>query len=158
MSNQFALTATTTLVTEECCKCHILFAIPKALQDNLLEWRGPNGREFFCPNGHAQHYIGETEAQRLKRELDEAKARIERVERQKLYLNQCADQDQAAIRDLSNQVRGQKAAKTKLLRRITNGVCPCCQRSFADVQRHMSTKHPGEVVSAEAAAANGGRL
>lgn len=26
--------------------------------------------------------------------------------------------------------------------RIRNGVCPCCNRSFKDVHRHMKSQHP----------------
>jgi hypothetical protein len=26
--------------------------------------------------------------------------------------------------------------------RIGNGVCPCCNRSFTNLRRHMTTKHP----------------
>jgi len=38
------------------------------------------------------------------------------------------------------------AARSKLeqqLKRVKSGVCPCCKRSFAQLQRHMKTKHPG---------------
>lgn len=147
MSTQFTLTATLTLVTEECCNCHIVFGMPKALQDILFAQRGPgpNRRQFYCPNGDPQFYIGETEAQRLKRELD---ATQRRLDHSRGYADQLANDNM----DLAKSNRALKGAKTKLLRRITNGVCACCGRSFANVQRHMATKHPGEVVSAEAAA------
>lgn len=59
--------ATTTLETIECCKCHILFAVPKDFNDEQL--RRKEDGEFYCPNGHAQHYIGECEESRLKRQL-----------------------------------------------------------------------------------------
>ena len=30
----------------------------------------------------------------------------------------------------------------KQLKRIHKGVCPCCNRSFTNLKRHMETKHP----------------
>ncbi len=43
--------------------------------------------------------------------------------------------------------RSEKAAKTRIKNRIANGVCPCCQRSFKDLHRHMQNKHPNFVAS-----------
>lgn len=38
-----------------------------------------------------------------------------------------------------------------------HGVCPCCNRTFSDLQRHMASKHKGfaaeEVTAPEAAIA-----
>jgi hypothetical protein len=28
------------------------------------------------------------------------------------------------------------------LKRVHRGVCPCCKRTFQNIQRHMETKHP----------------
>jgi len=35
-----------------------------------------------------------------------------------------------------------EAANAKARKRAQAGVCPCCNRSFANVARHMATKHP----------------
>ena len=32
--------------------------------------------------------------------------------------------------------------------RVGHGVCPCCNRTFGDLYRHMSTKHPGYAAEA----------
>lgn len=45
---------------------------------------------------------------------------------------------------LASYARGQL---TKLKRRVSNGVCPCCNRSFADLHRHMTEKHPDYLTS-----------
>lgn len=39
----------------------------------------------------------------------------------------------------------QKGQLTKLRNRIANGVCPWCQRSFANVARHVEHQHPDQV-------------
>ncbi len=31
---------------------------------------------------------------------------------------------------------------TKVKKRAANGVCPCCNRTFSDLARHMKAKHP----------------
>lgn len=36
-------------------------------------------------------------------------------------------------------MRGKLKAQTT---RVKNGVCPCCNRSFQNLKRHMNTKHP----------------
>lgn len=33
----------------------------------------------------------------------------------------------------------------RLRRRTAAGVCPCCNRSFVQLARHMKTKHPDHV-------------
>tara|TARA_Y100000310_G_scaffold338946_1_gene430083 strand:- start:1163 stop:1354 length:192 start_codon:yes stop_codon:yes gene_type:complete len=41
-----------------------------------------------------------------------------------------------------------KGQVTKLKNRAKAGVCPCCNRTFQNLSRHMETKHPdfGEVI------------
>jgi len=41
--------------------------------------------------------------------------------------------------------RGELAAKTRIKNRIANGVCPCCQRTFQNLGRHMKSQHPNYV-------------
>jgi hypothetical protein len=53
-----------------------------------------------------------------------------------------------------NQARAFKGRVTRLKNRAAAGVCPCCNRTFAQLARHMATKHKGftaeEVVPTEA--------
>jgi hypothetical protein len=124
------------LVTETCCNCGVLFAWPQELQQKALEERGPRGRSFYCPNGHAQHFTGKTEEEKLREQL-EAKQRSlewswrenERVRDQR----DCAERSAAAY----------KGHVTRLRNRISNGVCPVadCKRSFINVRRHIATMH-----------------
>lgn len=56
-------------------------------------------------------------------------------------------------RTLERRLAAQRGVTTRLKNRVANGVCPCCNRTFANLQRHMSTKHKGfiaEEVQAEA--------
>lgn len=65
-------------------------------------------------------------------------------------------EEQQAAQHARNQARAQKAAKTRMKNRIANGVCPCCNRHFANVQRHIRTKHPEFTMAGEAKGADGG--
>jgi hypothetical protein len=47
------------LITEECCSCGVVFALPEFLHEKLKE-KGKK-MSFHCPNGHAQHYQGSIE-------------------------------------------------------------------------------------------------
>ncbi len=108
-------------VLEECCKCGVPFFMPAYLQKKL---RAQPGETFYCPNGHTMVYTGKTEADKLKDQLA-AEAREKE--------------------HLTNRLLDQMNMNTKLtdqLKRVHKGTCPCCNRSFANLQRHMKTKHP----------------
>lgn len=109
------------LVTETCYACGVLFAMVEDFYDHRLQ----DKKNFYCPNGHGQAYIhGKSDAQKLR----DAEAR------------------EVALRDqLDASIRDTEAARSALLRdrsRIAKGVCPCCNRSFENVRRHMESKHP----------------
>lgn len=110
---------------EICCNCRMPFLMPKSFQKEALE---DPSICFHCPQGHSQHYTGPSEAQRLKKQLE-----IERLEHEK--------QMQANTNRLLDEINTRKKAERQL-KRVHNGVCPCCNRSFVNLQRHMKTKHP----------------
>lgn len=118
------LTVETTVTTLECSECGVLFA----LGSHFMKKRREDHKWFYCPNGHSQHYPQKSEAERLRQQLKWAESSAQ----------SWRDQAETAER----RRRGEKAAKTRLKNRIANGVCPCCQRSFTDLQQHMATKHP----------------
>lgn len=65
---------------EECCNCHVPFAMTTALRVALLESRAT----FYCPNGHGQHFTGESDSQKLSRaRLEASDLRAERDRLQK---------------------------------------------------------------------------
>lgn len=107
-----------------CCNCGVVFAFPESLNTRLVETH----RVFFCPNGHEQLYKGETEAEKLKKELEKERQRRTMAE------NTATAEAQRA----SNL----EATLTRERKRVGNGVCPCCNRSFSNLRRHMATKHP----------------
>lgn len=129
------VTATAELVTEECCRCGVLFAMPADLKERCLDNPGPNGRQFYCPNGHSQHYTGKSKAQQERERADRLARRVDGLQTQ---LTHEADQRQAAERS----ARALRAVNTRTRRRIAAGVCPACRRSFKDLAAHMQGQHP----------------
>lgn len=123
-------TVIVTLVAETCCNCAVVFGITEGQRDRLRR----TGDWFYCPNGHRQHYT-KTEADLLKERL----ARVEQ-ERDRARANAVHYRDQADAEERAH--RATKGQVAKLRKRVANGVCPCCNRTFANVGRHMKTKHP----------------
>ena len=108
---------------EECCRCGVAFGIPKDLHKEQLD----DGSWFYCPNGHRQHYSESTE-QKLKQQLREKEREIQRQQQRAIQ----AESDAADKSRRYNRIRD----------RVSNGVCPCCKRTFENLARHMATKHP----------------
>jgi len=84
-------------------------------------------QQFYCPNGHGQHYTGKTDAAKLA-EAQEAN----------LSLRQRLDQAEA---DAAR--KGKELASLK--KRVNAGLCPQCHRHFANLARHVASKHPSEL-------------
>lgn len=126
------LNYTEQLVVEHCCDCGMAFAMAADFRIRRLNDHG----WFYCPAGHRQHYTGKTEEQRQRE-------RAERLERQ------LANRDED-LRATRASLIATKGVLTKTRKRVGNGVCPCCSRTFVDLQRHMDGQHPdyAEQVSA----------
>lgn len=107
-----------------CCSCGITFAMPEHM---LNKRRNTPDIEFFCPNGHSLVFRKSKEKE--LRELAEQRMREAQ--------NALANKD-AQLIQLEDQLKKQQ----NKLNRVQKGVCPCCNRSFQDLARHMESKHP----------------
>lgn len=117
---------TVEMVTEICYKCSIAFGMPSDMKAVLLRDR----TNFYCPNGHVQQYVGKSDAEKLKEAND-------LLELKRKQLN-----DEQSKRWEVEEKNRKLDAK---LKRVHKGVCPCCNRSFENLRRHMETKHPEEL-------------
>ncbi len=113
-----------------CCTCGIQFGLP----DNFAQERRRTGGGFSCPNGHTLSW-SDHELARTKRALAEAEQRIQREIAAKTEA-----QAQAAFHK-SEADRAMAKAK-RVEKRATAGVCPCCNRTFKQLQQHIAAKHP----------------
>lgn len=124
------ITETVTLVVVTCGTCGVTHAIPEKLRDTFYKTSG----YWHCPNGHQWGY-GESEADRVRKSLREAEQRLQ-IE---IAAKTKAQADAAFYKAEADQ--SFKEAR-RLRKRVSAGVCPCCTRTFQNLQRHMATKHP----------------
>lgn len=125
------LAHTTTFQTEICCSCGVAFA----LDSDYMRRRRNDHAWFYCPNGHKQHYTGKTDADIERERAEQAERRLANARED----TRIARAEQVTTRRQLSAARGQL---TKTKNRVAKGVCPCCNRSFANVARHMAGQHP----------------
>ena len=106
------------LVTEQCYKCACWFAFPKSLQARCRA----DVTTFFCPNGHGQVY-SKSDLMKVREELAAEKVRHQ------------------ATLARENEARAENNRLERRLKRVGRGVCPECNRTFANLARHMNCKH-----------------
>ncbi len=127
------VTYSTVMEATDCCVCGVPFAMP----ESLMKQRRYDGERFYCPNGHSLVYK-DSDQSRLER-------RAKRAEEEARALR---DSYNEVRMDLAQEKRSKAAIKgqlTKTKKRVGNGVCPCCNRHFVNLERHMKGQHPGYV-------------
>lgn len=121
------------LVTEECCHngCGVLFA----MTEEFVRERRKDHAWWYCPNGHRQHYSGDNEEEKLRREVN-------RLRQNEAYLEDCRREAEERADHEKRRANGYKGHATRISKRVKAGVCICCNRTFQDLAAHMATKHP----------------
>ena len=122
-----AFTVPVTLVNLICPKCRGGYAISEEFRDESYRTGGFK-MCWQCPYCGSQRGYGESEEDRLKKQITEAKTETLR-EKQRHSETECAR--------LQAVVKAEKAEK-----RAKAALCPCCNRPFVALRRHLETKHP----------------
>ncbi len=112
-------------------RCGIVFAMTKEATD----LRKRDHSIFFCPNGHEQHYSGESDLEKETRLRKEAEQRI-------LQSQAATNEARHEAEVLKRQIAAGKGQLTRVKNRIARGVCTCCNRTFQNLANHMKTEHP----------------
>ena len=86
---------------------------------------------YHCPYCQTGWSWSESEADRLRKQLENRERELRESKCETLRKQQLLESETAA----------REKAERKL-RRVHNGVCPCCKRSFQNLARHMAAKHP----------------
>lgn len=107
-----------------CSECGIAFGVP----NSFIEERRKDHNSFYCPNGHSRYFPAKTNEELLKEKLQRSS-------------NELAQAVTAKIQ-LENQLVKEQRKTNRLQKRVANGVCPCCNRTFKDLANHMQTQHP----------------
>lgn len=111
-----------------CIDCGIRHAVPAARIRHARDYGG----EYWCPNGHRMGwYKDNTTVDKQRRELDRLKQQMAQKDDEIGMWRATADD--------------QRRRRERLEKRAKAGVCPCCNRTFANVARHMKSKHPDVV-------------
>lgn len=118
-------------LTTTSCWCGIHLAIPSDLYRQARD----NGQSVYCPLGHQFLWTETT--------LDRERKRAEQLERNLTFARQRADAERDLREHTEHKLRAQKGATTKAKKRHAAALCPCCNRSFVQLARHMEAKHPG---------------
>jgi len=124
-----ALSFTVEFVIEECCACHMMFAVSKDFQRRKQVDHG----SFHCPEGHTMSYTGKTELDRLRESTTAAQQALQAKLNEANHAKLVAEKER-------NQIA---AEKKRMEARAAAGVCLCCNRTFEDLARHMESKHSG---------------
>lgn len=123
----YALQVELELQTITCGGCFMTFAIPATLMRRYRQ----EGISLKCPNS-ACPWGGmvstKTENAKLAEELEEVKRRLEFERLGRQSMEREAEKERRKVRRLERRARG--------------GACPCCNRSFVALARHMKSKHP----------------
>lgn len=126
----------TELEIRVCPTCGITYALP----ERVVEDRRAKGGHWYCPNGHSLSFTT-TEADRLREETKRLEQKLADEKGNAEWWRKRADSERKEADHARAQANGYKGALTKVKKRVGNGVCPCCNRSFVDLGRHMETKH-----------------
>ena len=117
----------------ECGECGAPIAFT---EDHYNRLRADNdgGRGWWCPRGHNRLFRG-TRVTELEKSLANTQQRLKWAEEGRAYQimrAETAERSRSALR----------GALTRTRKRVAAGVCPCCQRTFQQLARHMAAKHP----------------
>ena len=115
-----------------CAQCEERFGL--TAETEALLRRSSKG--FCCPWGHSLSFPqGESKEDKLRREVNQ-------LRQNKAYLEDQRREAEARAEHERRRANGYKGHATKITKRAKAGVCPCCNRSFENLRRHMATKHP----------------
>jgi hypothetical protein len=117
----------TEFLTTTCCKFGCVIALTK----EIMQARRRDHATFYCPSGHPLSFTGEATEEQLRRRLSDSQTREATAKREAEYQRKRAEEELSKRHEAEGK-----------LRRVKNGVCPCCKRSFSNLGRHMKGKHP----------------
>ena len=111
------------LVSEDCGKCGGVFAISQAYRTKCYD----EGQQMFaCPYCKTEWgWTGRGKLQLAQKALA--------AEQERHHLTLARE----------NEERAEKERLARKLKRVDRGVCPECNRTFANLSRHMNCKHKG---------------
>ncbi len=126
---------------DECQSCGVVFAIPKIMHDNCKT----HGGYWSCPNGHRWGYRKgdeQSKAERLQTQLKKAQRLCDRnLERANRMMRERDEMSGLAVTE-RRRANGYKGQMVLAKKRTAAGKCPCCERTYKQLARHIARQHP----------------
>lgn len=123
---------TTGLAVINCGACGGTYAI----NERYRQERQNKGETWHCPYCNCEWgYTGNSDNEKLRRELVAERERLASARRM-------IESTQAEAEHFRKSRDTMKGLLHREKKRVGNGVCPCCNRSFQNLKAHMKTKHP----------------
>ena len=110
-----------------------------AINERFREIKQERGGYWHCPYCGNHVSYSETDLDKLKKQLAREK---HNAEQEQARLRQSLDRANERANYNERRRAAAQGQLTKVKKRVSNGVCPCCNRTFQDLQRHMANKHP----------------
>lgn len=130
-------TVTVTIAGMTCKGCGVSFGVEAGFLANARE-EGDGKHWFRCTNPRcpweAQSYQ-ESEMTRLRKQVEAVKRSRD------FFIGECGA-ERERTRAEQRRSAALRGVLTKTKKRVAAGVCPCCNRTFRDLARHMKGKHP----------------
>lgn len=131
----------TSFVTITCWKCKVqygmtdeFYRVAKQMADNTT---------FYCPNGHGAAFsVGETDEDKMRRERDRAVQKLAEKDDELRRAWATANQQSEFRKEAERKAAAARGQVAKIKKRASAGICPCCNRHFTQLERHMGSKHP----------------
>lgn len=132
----FSETKTLTFYIVSCYTCGVRFGIESELHRRAVtDAKG----SVFCPAcGNGTCWRESDDQKRIKELESKLKWEMENAERQRTMRKQT-----------EASLIATKGVVTKMRKRISAGVCPCCNRTFKQLAAHMKTQHPEFIQEAD---------
>lgn len=127
------MTFSTELTRIDCGECGGVYAILEKFRKKKRE----KGGFWNCP-----YCLCSWGFSKDRSEVQELRDEVDRKDRQLVSERASHDRTRADRDHVERCRRAEKAAKTRIKNRVGRGVCPCCNRSFENLARHMQAKHP----------------
>lgn len=122
-----------------CCACGITFAAPHSFLEAFRT--GNHDGCFYCPNGHKLSWRGNTELDAMRKRAVALQATIDQKNAEIARKSAAIEEERRRTIELDRSLKAQKGVVTRIKNRAAAGVCPCCNRTFTQLARHMQAKH-----------------
>jgi len=127
--SKIALEVTFGVIT--CACCGMSFGVP----DRFIEKRRRDHESFFCPSGCSNYFPGKSDEEKLREEVRRAKKTASFFEAE-------AEREKRSREAEQRSHRATRGHLTRTKQRVQGGVCPCCDKTFAVLAKHMKAAHP----------------